>query len=243
MANQLRRFYPETQFGNFSDVSGTMRFYVRVRALLEPEFTVLDVGCGRGSYAAKLSPFERSLRVFKGQAKHVIGIDVDPVGETNPCIDEFRLINGPRWPVENGTINLVVSDWTMEHVEAPQAFLEECHRVLTPGGYLCMRTSNRLGYIAVISSLIPNRSHIKVLGKAQPERNSKDVFPTVYRCNTIGKLRRALSNLNFQHCVFGHEAEPAYLNFSGLAYALGVAYQKMVPKALGSTLYVFARKK
>jgi len=243
MSKYYSQFYPESRFGDFSDVSGTIRFYTRVRALLEPHFSVLEIGCGRGSHADAMSSFEKLLRVYKGQAKHVLGIDLDPVGESNPTLDEFRLIEGPRWPVADDAIDLAVSDWTMEHVEDPEAFLRECHRVLKPGGFLCMRTANRLGYVVALSRLIPNRIHTKILNKVQPEREDQDVFPTVYRCNTVGKLSHALKGLGFDACVYGHNPEPSYLGFSYPSYALGVLYQKIIPRAWGTTLFVYARKK
>lgn len=243
MSKYYSRFYPESRFGDFSDVSGTIRFYTRVRALLEPHFSVLDIGCGRGSQAATMSSLEKLLRVYKGQSKHVLGIDLDPIGETNPTLDEFRLIEGPTWPVADGSIDLAVTDWTMEHVEDPEAFLRECHRVLKPGGFLCMRTANRLGYVVALSSLIPNHIHTKILNKVQPDREDQDVFPTVYRCNTVGKLRHALKGMGFDACVYGHNPEPSYLGFSLPSYALGVLYQKIVPRMWGTTLFAYAQKK
>jgi SAM-dependent methyltransferase len=243
MSKYFSRFYPESRFGDFSDVDGTIRFYCRVRALLEPHFSVLDIGCGRGSYAAAMTSLEKLLMVYKGQAKHVLGIDPDPVGETNPTLDEFRRIEGTQWPVADCSIDLAVSDWTMEHVEDPEAFLRECHRVLKPGGFFCMRTANRLGYVVALSRLIPNHIHTKVLNRVQPDREDQDVFPTVYRCNTIGKLRHALKKQGFDACVYGHNPEPSYLGFSFPSYALGVLYQKLVPRMWGTTLFVYARKK
>ncbi len=243
MSNYSSRFYPESRFGDFSDVNGTIRFYSRVRALLEPHFSVLNIGCGRGAFAATATSFEKLLTVYKGQTKHVLGIDLDPIGETNPTLDEFRLIEGARWPVEDDSIDLAVSDWTMEHVEDPEAFLRECHRVLKPGGFLCMRTANKLGYVVALSRLIPNRIHTKVLNKVQPGRQDQDVFPTVYRCNTVGKLRHALKGLGFDACVYGHNPEPSYLGFSFLSYALGVLYQRIVPQMWGTTLFAHARKR
>ena len=195
MSDYYKRFYPESRFGDFSDVNGTIRFYSRVRALLEPQFLVLDVGCGRGSHADTMSEFEKLLRVYKGQSKHVLGIDLDPIGETNPTLDEFRLIQGPHWPVEDGSIDLVVSDWTMEHVEDPEAFLRECNRVLKPRGLLCMRTASGRGYVVALSKLVPDRGRFELLNKIQPERLDRDGFPTVYRCNTIGKLAMGLTAL------------------------------------------------
>ena len=243
MSKYFIRFYPESQFGDFSDVNGTIRFYSRVRALVEPHFTVLDIGCGRGAIAIAGTSFEKLLLIYRGQVKHVLGIDLDPAGETNPTLDEFRLIKGPKWPVEDGSVDLAFSDWTMEHVEDPAAFLRECHRVLKPGGFLCLRTANRRGYVVALSSLIPNRIHTNILNKVQPGRADEDVFPTVYRCNTVGKLSHALKALDFDACVYGHNPEPSYLGFSYPSYALGVLYQRFTPRSWGTTLFAYARKR
>src|SRR5712691_10606779 len=45
------RHFPESQFGGYSDIDQLVVFYTRVRSLLEPSFTVLDIGCGRGQHA------------------------------------------------------------------------------------------------------------------------------------------------------------------------------------------------
>ena len=42
-------FYPESKFGCFTDVDGSIAFFSRVNSLLKSNFVVLDVGCGRGA--------------------------------------------------------------------------------------------------------------------------------------------------------------------------------------------------
>src|SRR5687767_7615379 len=41
-------YYPESRFGDFSDIDQLVVFYTRVHALLQPSYTVLEIGCGRG---------------------------------------------------------------------------------------------------------------------------------------------------------------------------------------------------
>lgn len=238
----LTRHYPESRFGGFSDVDGTMIFYSRVKALVDSRSRVLDVGCGRGAYGEDPIPARRDLRILRGRVARVTGLDVDPQASTNPFIDEFRLLDGDRWPIESESIDLVLSDWTLEHVRDPRAFFSECHRVLVRGGVFCGRTANRWGYVACIASLVPNRHHRYVLTTAQPGRKAADIFPTVYACNTIPKLRRFLGTAGFDHCVYGYEAEPRYLEFSRGAYLLGVLYQRWAPRLLRNALFAFARK-
>src|SRR4051794_40334936 len=96
----LDSVYPERRFFGFTRVDGTVHFLSCVQALLSSNSIVLDVGCGRGQSEEDPSPFRTQLRNFRACGRKVIGIDVDPAGESNPLIDEFRKIDDVgRWPV------------------------------------------------------------------------------------------------------------------------------------------------
>jgi 2-polyprenyl-3-methyl-5-hydroxy-6-metoxy-1,4-benzoquinol methylase len=236
-------YYPESEFGGYTRVSGTVAFFGRVKALARPEMTVLDVGCGRGAVADRLEENAwEQCRILKGYCKKVIGIDVDPAGHQNPLIDEFRPIEGQRWPIESTSIDLLISDAVLEHVENPDIFFAECERVVRPGGYVCFRTPNRWSYVAIGASIIPNRFHAKVVGRLQPGRQAKDVFPTFYRANTIRSLRRLMKKHSFEGCVYRHIAEPNFLRFSHWSYALGVYLHRWLPAVFWPALFVFARR-
>jgi 2-polyprenyl-3-methyl-5-hydroxy-6-metoxy-1,4-benzoquinol methylase len=235
----LRRHYPESRYGGFSDVDGTVTFYSRVRSLVSPSAVVLDVGCGRGGFLDDPVPFRRSLRFFKGSCKAVIGIDVDEGGAQNPSLDEFRVIRGTSWPIDDASVDVCISDWVIEHVPDPSVFLLECRRVLKDGGYLCMRTMNLVSYVGLASRILPNRLHKRVLGRVQPARGSEDVFPTFYRGNTQRTLNRAMERAGFSSYVYGHHPEPTYLAFSPLIYRLGVWQQRITPRRFGVTLLAF----
>ena len=234
--------YPESRFGGFTDVDGTVSFYVRVQALLRPDSVVVDVGCGRGAWIEDPVAVRRDLRWMKGKCAHVIGMDVSGAGSGNPSLDEFRPLEGERWPLDGASVDLVLADHVLEHVAAPDLFFSECRRVLRPGGNLCVRTPNRWSYIALASRLIPNTRHAGVLARVQQGRHSQDVFPTVYRCNSARALRRVLARFGFEGVVRAREAEPSYLAFSRIAYALGVVHQRLAPAPVRPSLFVFARK-
>jgi len=233
-------FYPETTFGGFTDTDGTVAFYARVNSLLQPSFTVVDFGCGRGSYLEDPVPFRRNLRLVKGKVASVIGVDVDEAGKSNQCVDEFRLLTpGAAWPVASRSVDLVICDYVMEHLPDPNSFIQEASRVLVKGGFLCIRTPNIHSYMGIASRLIPNKHHTKVVSKLQSSREAEDVFPTLYRCNTISALRSLLKNARFRTLVYGYEPEPGYLNFSRIAYWLGVVYQRFAPGFLRTTIFAF----
>jgi SAM-dependent methyltransferase len=237
-------YYPESRFGGFTGVDGTIAFYLRVQALVEPSAVVLDVGCGRGAGAEDPVRIRRELRTFRGKCARVIGIDVDPQAGTNPFVDEFRSIEGDRWPVDDESVDVCVCDNVLEHVGRPELFFAQCRRVVKPGGYLCIRTTNSRNYIGVLARLIPERFHRAVLGKVlSGHRKEEDGFPTVYKCNTRGRIRRMLDRHGFEHCVYGHEAEPYHLSFSRALYLCGVLHQRLAPGFFMGNLLAFARRK
>ncbi len=236
-------FYPESKFGGFTQIDGTVAFYARVQSLLNAESVVLDFGCGRGAYAEDPLPFRRSLRVFKGKARKVIGLDVNPNAANNPWIDAFHLLKTPEWPLEDNTVDLCVCDNVLEHLPEPERFFAEARRTLRPGGVVCVRTPNHWNYIALISRLIPNQKHTQVLTRAKANLREEDIFPTLYRCNSISALRKALEKYGFEHVVYGYEAEPSYLSFSKIAYALGVLHQKLAPGFLKPAIFAFGKVK
>lgn len=229
--------------GGFTTIDGTIIFYNRVNALIEQNSVVVDVGCGRGAYAADPIPYRRQLRILKGKCRKVIGIDVNPGARDNSFIDEFRLIECERWPLADASSDLCLCDNVLEHLEDPDHFFAESRRVLRPGGYLCIRTANVLSYIGLVSKLVPNRQHAAVLKKVKERIEEVDIFPTLYRCNTLACLRRKMRAHGFEAHVYGHDAEPSYLSFSRFFYFLGVLHQRFAPGMFKVGLHAFGIKR
>jgi SAM-dependent methyltransferase len=238
------RFHPESEFGGFTDLDGAIKFYARVRELLPADGVALDIGCGRGTQDDDPVAVRRELRILRGHCRQVIGIDVDPVGAENRFVDEFRLIGGDgAWPVEDASIDLALADFVLEHVPDPDGYFAEAARVVAPGGYICIRTINARSYLGVASRLVPARLHARTLSRVHPERLQEDIFPTVYRANTRGRLARALAEHGFDAAVYTSEDEPAYLAFSRLAYRLGLFHRRFVPRACLVGLVAWGRRR
>src|SRR5512133_543516 len=111
----MQRFYPESRFGGFTQLDGTVAFSSRAQALARPDSVVIDFGCGRGAYIDDPIPFRRDLRIFKGKVRRVIGLDASPAGAANPFLDEFHHLEGPRWPLPNESADLLICDNVLEH--------------------------------------------------------------------------------------------------------------------------------
>jgi SAM-dependent methyltransferase len=237
-------YYPESNFGGFTDVDGTIAFYLRVNSLISRSASViLDIGCGRGAYAEDPVRLRKDLRVLQGKGEKIIGIDVSETAEDNPFIDEFYLIEeSGHWPLEDESVDICLCDNVLEHVEDPELFFFECQRVTKREGYLCIRTTNVLSYVGLFSKLIPSQFHVLVLSKVQNERKEEDVYPTLYKCNTVKKIRDMLNRYNFVGCAYGYEPEPDYLSFSRLFYRLGVLHQRFAPQGIKPVIFAFGKK-
>jgi SAM-dependent methyltransferase len=238
----LSTYYPESNFGGFSDVDGTVSFYLRVNSLLRPDSKVLDFGCGRGAHQDDPVAIRAKLRILTGEQRQVIGLDRDLRASTNPFVDVFMLSNETEWPIESESVDLCLADCVLEHLEAPDQFFVEVKRVLRPGGHLCLRTTNLWGYVALVAQLAPTSIHQRLIGWGQPDRQEQDIFKTTYRCNTVPELRETLSSFGFKHAVYTHSAEPEYLNFSSAAYWFGKQWNKHAPDVLGTTIFVFGER-
>jgi SAM-dependent methyltransferase len=235
-------YYPESRFGGFTKVDGTILFYSRVNALLQASSLVVDIGCGHGAYRFDPVEYRRQLRILKGKCRKVIGIDVDPRAAENPFVDEFHAIEGDNWPMGDGQADVCISDNVLEHVADPDHFFSEVWRILKPGGHICIRTPNVLSYFGLISRLVPNRQHTNVLGKVKDGVRARDVFPTLYRCNTMRRIEKILAKYGFKCHVYGYDAEPSYLSFSRFFYFLGVLHQRYAPEVLKVGIHAFGRK-
>lgn len=244
----LEYFYPEVRAGGFTRVDGTVEFFARVNALLDADAVVLDFGAGRGrAFQDGALDYHNRLTLLRGKVRRVIGVDIDPVVTTNPSLDEAHVLPpegaGFRLPLADATVDLVIADHVFEHVADPALVAGELARVLKPGGWVCARTPNRWGYIAVAARLIPERLHDAVLARAQPHRKKEDVFPAHYRLNTRADLAKGFPPAAFEHVVYAISAEPAYAGNSRPLWALTLGLSRLLPETLKPTWLAFLRKR
>jgi SAM-dependent methyltransferase len=100
--------------------------------------TVVEAGVGEGYGATALT---------RAGADRVVGLDLDPVvlahvARSHPATAPVRA-NLVHLPLRSGSVDLVVSAQTVEHLWDQHGFVAECARVLLPGGRLVLTTPNR----------------------------------------------------------------------------------------------------
>lgn len=239
------KMYPESAAGGFSHRCCTVAFYSRVNSVLEPSMVMLNLGAGRGANIAEdTSAYRRMLQTFRGRVARVIGLDLDPVVMENPDLDEAHVIEiGKRYPLADESVDLIVSDHVLEHVANPTEFAAEINRVLKPGGWFFARTPVRWGYVGLGARLVPNSLHTHFLEKLQPERKAADVFPVVYRMNTLGSLRKIFPADRWRHYTYGFNGDPGYHANSRLLFRLVEIWGWLMPRWLSAKFHIVLQKK
>jgi SAM-dependent methyltransferase len=239
------RMYQEFPAGFYSRQDCTVAFFTRVHSLLDENTVLLNLGAGRGRAAMlEPSPFRRKLQLMRGRVKRVIGIDVDEAVKTNPDVDEAHVIDPfGAWPIEAESIDVILCDHVLEHVEDPDPFIREIHRVLKPGGWLCARTPAKWGYIGLGARLIPNSLHVNVLKRLQPNRKAEDVFPVVYRLNSFTALNRFFSSARWRNCTYGYNGVPSYHGNNAVLFRLIQIWCWLMPERMSAKYHIFIHKK
>jgi len=238
-------WFPEVGAGGFTSLDGTIELYTRINALLEPAMTVLDFGAGRGAALTESEcAYKKKLMTLKGKVAKVIACDVDEAVLHNPGADEAVVIQPEApLPFADETFDLIVSDFVFEHIAKPALVSTELHRILKPGGWICARTPNRYCLVSLLTRLIHNSRHSRLLRWVQPERKSIDVFPTVFKLNSKRAIAHWFGLDAFDNYTYRYEAEPSYFFNRRAVFALMLLINRLSPPVMKSNLFVFLRKK
>jgi SAM-dependent methyltransferase len=102
-----------------------------------PGRRVLDIACGEGYGTAALA---------RAGAARVLGVDLSEEtcehARRKYGVDA-RVGDACCVPLPDRSLDVIVSFETIEHLAAPAIFLDECRRLLVPGGTLVISTPNR----------------------------------------------------------------------------------------------------
>ncbi len=231
LAESLR----ERFFGD--DEHPYLTFERTVDRYLRPDQTLLDAGCGRTAPV---------LVKYRGRAGRLIGVDlVDFPAQ----IEGVELLKNDlsAIPIGDACVDVVMSRSVMEHVADPLAVYGEMRRVLKPGGHFIFLTGNLWDYAALCAQAVPNRFHPWIVAKTQG-RAEADVFPTQYKTNTLGAVKKWAGQTGFEIVSFDYLGQyPAYFMFNGFLFLLATGYEKLIQKvgvlrSLRGWIFVVLRK-
>ncbi|HVH26513.1 MAG TPA: class I SAM-dependent methyltransferase [Vicinamibacterales bacterium] len=114
--------------------------------------SVLEVGCGAGVDLARFA---------KGGAR-VCGVDLTASAialakanfEQQGLTGRFEIADGESLPFADETFDLVYAHGVVQYTANPQQLVNECHRVLKPGGQAIFQVYNRVSWLNALSKVM-----------------------------------------------------------------------------------------
>lgn len=204
MTDSNRIFYGQGRDDSPPEFTGE-RFIPGVRGEIEVEhlhrylfarnmlngLDVLDIACGEG-YGS---------RILSDTAKTIVGVDIDQAiidrASRVHGTDTVRFLHGSclSIPLEDDSVDAIVSYETVEHIEDHAGFMSEIRRVLRKDGLLIMSTPDTNAYVQ--SSPEDNPYHVREMERAEFQSFLKAEFNQVVfgcqRCIT-GSVMLPLSD-------------------------------------------------
>lgn len=242
----LISLYPEIPVGGFTRDDEQVIFFSRVRSLLSPDMTVLDYGAGTGMWSRLPDNYKKRLMNLRNDCDKVIGVDLDAGIKENPWLDEAYVIDpSGQMQFPDEYFDMIISWAVFEHINDPVHAASELTRVLKPGGWICAWTPNKWGYVGIGARLIPNKYHnalLKILQK-HSIRTEEDVFPTLYRMNTMKDIKKVFPPTVYQHYSYYFNGPPGYYAGSIIFAKLIQLFGRVTPKQLNKSLHIFLKKK
>jgi len=113
---------------------------------------VLEVGCGAG---VDLARFARGGAI-------VVGVDLAPsaidLARANfgqqGLSGEFHVADGEQLPFPDDSFDFVFAHGVVQYTSHPQRLVDECRRVLKPGGEAVFQVYNRISWLNALSKLM-----------------------------------------------------------------------------------------
>jgi SAM-dependent methyltransferase len=198
----------------------TIRFHRLCANNIPRDGEILEIGAGA----------ENETSTYLATLGRVTAVDVSDEVMRNPAASVASVFDGSTLPSADNQFDACVSNYVLEHVPDPPRHFAEVYRVLKPGGKYIVRTPNLLHYVAAISNLLPHRMHVAVANRLRNlPPGSHDPWPTVYRANRPGVLRRlaADAGLSTESCVTV-ECEPSYAKGSAILFFPMMLYERLV---------------
>jgi ubiquinone/menaquinone biosynthesis C-methylase UbiE len=136
---------------------------------------VLDIACGEGYGAFHLADVARSV-VGVDISEEVVAFAQQKYAKNKRI--SFRAGNCSAIPLDDASVDLVVSFETLEHHDEHHEMLREVKRVLRPGGTLVISTPDRLHCTIIPKNFNPY--HFRELFKEEFQQLMQTFFANVY---------------------------------------------------------------
>jgi len=114
--------------------------------------TVLEVGCGA---AVDLARFARGGATVTGVDVAASAIELAKTNFAQQGLQgDFRVADGEHLPFADGTFDLVYAHGVVQYTPDPKRLVDECRRVLKPGGQAIFQVYNRVSWLNALSQVM-----------------------------------------------------------------------------------------
>lgn len=202
------------------------QFEELVKTRLTPQSRVMDLGCGRGGV----------VELFWRKVRLAAGLDPDPPSLHGHRAQGMPVVcgRGEELPFADGSFDLIVCIWVLEHLRDPEIVFREVRRTLNPGGHFLFLTPNLRHPL-----MVANR-----LGRAAPQlqrrlvprlygRVEADTFRVQYRANSLKSIRALAARAGLDVASLTAVPDPTYLAFNDFMFRASVLTERLLPRGWG----------
>lgn len=215
--NMIEREYPEekTKYDISLDLVREVIKGVNSNSLLY----ILDAGCGHHSGIDF-----RSIPEIYFVGTDLVFNDV----KANKTISSGLVSNLNSLPFKNNSIDILFCNMVLEHLTEPEIFFREATRVLHKNGYLIFSTPCIYNIVTIINRLLPDIVSRK-LSSLLTQADEDDVFPAVYKANSVRRIRKLLKDNNFsEEIIIMYQPPPYAFVFSKIICKLMILYYRLI---------------
>jgi SAM-dependent methyltransferase len=168
-----------------------------------------------------------------------VGVDPDQSSLVEHRARRVGLVSGfaEGLPFADGSFDLVLCSWVLEHLAYPVRAFSEIARVLRDpirgrsGGHFCFLTPNARHPLIWVNRLLSR------FGDWQPRlvarlyrRAEADTFSTLYRANTARRIEQLALAEGLAPVAFRHIGDPSYLAFNERLYRMATYAERVTPR-------------
>ena len=153
---------------------------------------VLDIGCG------SKSDIGRYLKERNTQAI-IHGADLDDYALKNQDVDRLFICDAADMPFDDGTYDIVFSQFLLEHVESSEKTISSIARVMAKEGLATLIIPNPTSIEGTVTRLTPYSFHVYFKNKVELSNTaSDDTFPTLFDFKSVKRLKKQMEAAGFK---------------------------------------------